>query len=178
MKMHNNTAFTKLELLIALTILLVLSIVLVMLINPKDKLALSRDSGRVMNVAQLGRTMVAYYAGRGSLPAASTWLEDVISFAQFKKPPGGIRYRSFGVESCHKNEKPGSIPTYCYDIDSTGNKGAIVYTRMESWSQNKKCIGAGKQTYFVFSTGEGQAGFVCANSDPSPWTPGSGPYVD
>lgn len=171
--------FTLIELLVVMAILGVLSVVLLMAVNPVEQLAKTRDSGRVSSVTQLGHAVAAFYTTRSeAYPAPNQWNQDLVSVGELPSFPAGIPYTAYGVSACTTYVQPAVDATYCYSLDEGGNGfGAIVFAKMESQTQLSKCSLIG-DTYFVFSTADGKGGIICASGDPTPWAAGSMPYLD
>lgn len=165
-KVSGEKGFTLIELLIVIAVLGVLAAVVLVAINPLEQLARGRDAGRKSTLGQLSNSMQAYFAARGGIyPAgANTWLTALSVAGELKTPPGDITYGG-GVVPCSvaSNRNNG----YCYMTDS-GNSMAVIYTRLESVSDNSKCPGASPAgytlAYFVWSSQDSRAGIVCRAS--------------
>ncbi|MFV1917183.1 MAG: type II secretion system protein [Patescibacteria group bacterium] len=169
--------FTLIELLIVIAIIGVLAVVVLVAINPVEQLAKTRDSGRISTVTQLGHALEAYYTARDALfpPAAPAWGADLTRSGELSTFPAGIAYTAYGVGNCTENEQPATDSTYCYDWNSTD--GALVYSRMESNSQNNKCPGGTPMGFAVFSTADGRGGIVCdTGTILDPWASGTQTY--
>lgn len=169
--------FTLIELLIVIAIIGVLAVVVLVAINPVEQLAKTRDSGRISTVTQLGHALEAYYTARDAVfpPAGGNWDADLTASGELSTFPAGIAYTAYGVTACTENVEPTTDSTYCYDFDSTN--GALVYSRMESNSQNNKCPGGTPKGFAVFSTADGRGGIVCdTGAVLDPWVSGSQTY--
>lgn len=169
--------FTMIELLVVIAILGVLAIVILVAINPVEKQAQSRDTGRISSVAQLGRSLEAYFTSRGVYPDEASWAQDLIGSGEFSTFPSGIDYTAYSVSECSTYVQPGVDPTYCYDLDTAGGNGAIVFARLEANSHNDKCSSP-DVAYFAYSTADGRGGTICSSSDPTAWPSSSQIYVD
>jgi len=178
--MKQIRAFTLIELLIVLAIMSIMAVIVLMLINPTELISRSHDAGRVSAVNQLGHQVQAYYTTKeGLYPDPSSWDSDLVITNEIGSFPPGIDYIvSNGVTECTTNLRPLTLGTYCYDLDTTGNSGAIIYTKLEAKNKRSKCNTAGEFPYFVYSTADGRGGLLCQASDPSPWAPGSVTYVE
>lgn len=165
--------FTLLELLIVMAILGVLAVIVFVAINPAERQAQSRDTGRISTVAQLGRALQGYYTSNGDFPAVDNWAQDLIDEGTISTFPSGITYAS--VNHCTSYQQPFTNPTYCYNTDP--DNGSIVFARGEAQSHIDKCTSP-EVPYFIFSTEDGRGGTICSNGDPTPWAAGSQTYVD
>lgn len=174
-----SQGFTLIELLIVIAIMGILAVVVLVLINPAQQLARTRDTGRITTVTQLGHAIQSYYASRdASYPDPLQWGQDLINASSIENFPSGVRYNSGTITACTTNSLPPVDPTFCYDLDTSGaGFGAIVFSKLESVLQVEKCSGNG-DTYFIFSSVDGRAGTICSTGDPVPWAPGTQTYLD
>lgn len=174
----NKHGFTLIELLIVIAILGALAVIILVIIDPAEQLAKSRDTGRISSVTQLGRTMLAYYSQQGEVyPDASTWSADLITTGQIPSFPSGIAYSLEGTSACTTNAEPVTDSTFCYEVDTLFDYGAIVFTTMESLNYRERCSLIG-DAYAVFSTADGRAGIICSSGDPTPWAAGTMVYLE
>ena len=171
--------FTLIELLIVMAILGVLAAVVLVLINPSDKLAQANDTGRISTVNQLGRAVAGYNVGsNNTYPDASDWANILIAAGNPSTFPAGIKYMgATGVTACTTNVNPATDPTYCYDLDTVGTNGAIVFAKLEAKGKLSLCT-APEVPYFVYSTADSRAGTICSQNDPAPWAADSQAYVE
>lgn len=169
--------FTLIEILLVLAILGIISVVALVLINPVERQAQARDAGRVSTVAQLGRVLQAYYAGNSSYPGVANWAQDLVDSSEISSFPAGVVYSSYGVTGCTTYVQPATNPTYCYDLDTLGGNGFLVFARAESNTTNSKCTSP-QVAYYVFSSGDGRGGTICSETEPTPWASGTATYVD
>lgn len=174
-KSKTNKGFTLIELLIVIAILGILAVIILVLIDPVEKQAQARDTGRISSVVQLGRNVQAYYSQRGTYPATASWAQDLLDTGELSSFPSGIAYSAYSTTNCLTFVQPATDPTYCYDLDS--NNGALVFALAEANAYTQRCT-APESAYFVFSTADGRGGTICSNGDPSPWSPGTQTYVD
>lgn len=173
-----NHGFTLIELLVVIAIIGVLATVVIFVIDPVERQARARDTGRISSVTQLGHTIQAYYTSRnGQYPSESTWGQDLLSTADISTFPAGIAYRAYSVSNCTTVPQPAIDPTYCYDLDTAGTNGAIIFSRAESEAKNSLCTSP-EVAYYVFSTVDGRAGTICASTEPTPWASGTQNYLD
>lgn len=173
--------FTLVELLIVIAFIAVLAGVLLVAVNPVQQLAKARDTGRISAVSQIGRALEAYAANNNSVYVAETptWLDSLKTAGELSTTPSTIIYASTAIVSC----TTGSLATggvqnqYCYratGVTITDSAAPVVaYTRLEATANITKCAGAGPwNAYFVYSSFDGKAGFVCftqaSATEPSP----------
>lgn len=162
------------ELLIVIAILAVLAVVVLVAVNPAQRQAQARDTGRQSSVVQLGRAIQTYYTSSSSYPNDSSWAQDLINIGELGSFPAGIAYNS--GSNCATFEQPGVDPTYCYYLDATN--GAIVFSSAEAQKNIVKCTVPDETPYFIFSTADSRGGTICFNGDPAPWASGTMNYVD
>lgn len=174
-----SCAFTLIELLIVIAILGVLAVVVLVLINPGERLAQTRDTGRISSVAQLGRALHQYYIIHDEIyPDPLTWSDDLVGTGDINNFPSGVPYSANYILPCTTNATPSGQETFCYDLDtSINNYNCIVFAKLESIRQISRCSTVG-DTYVVHSTADGKTGIICSNGDPSSWTQGSMTYLE
>jgi prepilin-type N-terminal cleavage/methylation domain-containing protein len=169
-----NRGFTLLELLVVMAILGILAVVVFVGINPAQRQAQARDTGRISAIAQMGRALQAYYtAHAASYPGEATWAQDLLDTGELSSFPSGIKYTN-PASQCTQFVQPGVDPTFCYRLDATN--GALVYATAEAQNKLEKCPGS--TPYFIFSTADSRGGTICASSEPIPWASGTQIYVD
>jgi prepilin-type N-terminal cleavage/methylation domain-containing protein len=173
-KKENLSGFTLIELLIVIAILGILAVVILVVMNPGERQAQARDTGRISSVAQLGRSLQAYYTTKTSMPDVGTWATDLVTQGEISSFPSGIAYSYNSVSACTTYAQPAINSTFCYDEDS--NSGAVVFSKAESTTYRSRCT-APEEAYFVFSTADSRGGTICSNGDPVPWASGSMTYV-
>lgn len=162
-----NKGFTLIELLIVMAILGVLAVVVLVAINPVQQLARTRDAGRKSGVAQLGRSMEAYYTSRGGtyITESTAWIGDLVASGEISTVPSQISEGVTGYTACSSNEQN----YWCYDATTAaGGEPVVVFTKLESQSETSKCVA--NDPYFVWSTADGRGGLVCSAADPVPGT--------
>jgi len=163
--------FTLIELLIVMAILGVLAVVVLVAINPVQQLARTRDAGRKSGVAQIGRSMEAYYTARGGtyVVDSATWIQDLVTAGEISVVPSQIDIGVTGVTACPSGNN--NQNNWCYDSnDGAGQEPSVVFTVLESDSERSKCTTSGDDAYFVWSTADGRGGLVCDSSVPAPGT--------
>lgn len=167
--------FTLIELLIVIAILGILAVVVLVVVNPVERQAQARDSGRISTVTQLGHALQAYYtSGNALYPPEADWAQDLLDSGNLSSFPAGIAYTAYGIQPCTEFAQPAVDSTFCYAFDTLN--GALVYSTLESENKNALC-GSGESSYFVFSTADGRAGSICLNGEPVPWAAGTQTYV-
>lgn len=172
-------AFTLIELLIVIAILGILATIVLVLVNPAERLSQTRDAGRIAAVAQLGRAISQYFVVNNEVyPDPFTWNEDLVGIGDINNFPSGITYSRNMVTACTSNAAPVGNGTFCYKLDSSPlSNGAIVYAKLESSIQVLKCNLIG-DTYIIYSTADGKTGIICSNTEPSPWEGGTKVYLE
>jgi prepilin-type N-terminal cleavage/methylation domain-containing protein len=175
-----SKGFTLIELLIVMAILGVLAVIVLVLVDPVQQLARSRDTGRISTVTQLGHAVQSYYTSRdATYPDATQWDQDLVNTSEIKSFPSGIDYGASSTTACVTNAFPAGKPTFCYDVDLSGTGyGAIVFSKLEAKMNLEKCASSGGDVYIVFSTADSRAGYICSSGDPIPWESGTQTYVD
>jgi prepilin-type N-terminal cleavage/methylation domain-containing protein len=161
MTLKNNKGFTLIELLIVMAILGVLAVVVLVAINPVQQLARTRDAGRKSGVAQIGRSLEAYYTSHGGsyVVSGTTWIQDLVDAGEISTVPSAIAntlspYTCTTEQSgwCYIASGPAAAPT-----------AGLVYAALESDSEISKCD-AGTGAWFVWSTVDGRGGLVCTTN--------------
>jgi prepilin-type N-terminal cleavage/methylation domain-containing protein len=174
-----NLAFTLIELLIVIAILGVLAVVVLVLVNPSERFAQTRDAGRISTIAQLGRALEQYFINHSeTYPDSLTWDSDLEGTGDIKNFPSGVEYVINSVSPCTTNARPVGEETFCYALDNSGNNyGGLIFSKLESTREVNRCNLIGN-TYIVHSTADGKTGMICSNGDPSPWAAGSATYLE
>lgn len=157
--------FTLIELLIVIAVLGVLSASVIIALNPAEKMAQARDSGRKSTMASLASALQAYYIAKGDYPAAGgaptyDWISlSLVDSGELKNVPPFINYSLSWPNSsyCNLNRQNG----YCYNTNGTN---AYIYTRLESSSEQSKCgnpVDMSNRPWFLWSSCDGKTGLVC-----------------
>jgi prepilin-type N-terminal cleavage/methylation domain-containing protein len=84
--------FTLIELLIVIAILGILAVVILIVMNPGERQAQARDTGRISSVVQLGRSLMSYYTTKTTLPDVSSWANELVTSGELASFPSGISY--------------------------------------------------------------------------------------
>ena len=162
---EGGVGFTLIELLIVMAILGDLAVVVLVAINPVQQLARTRDAGRKSGVAQLGRSLEAYYTAHGGsyIDEGATWIQSLVTAGEISAIPSAINPGVSGYTYCTANPQS----NWCYDANpATGGSTAVIFTMLESDSEGSKC--AAGTPWFVWSTFDGRGGLVCSGSEPVP----------
>ncbi|MEK7526581.1 MAG: type II secretion system protein [Patescibacteria group bacterium] len=170
MKNVNSKGFTMIELLIVIAIIGALAVAVFVGLNPIQRLAQTRDSGRLQNVVQLGRAAEAYAVGNnGSYVAeANTWIDSLVTAGELTTAPQTTTYSIAGMSACATNVQN----TYCYDATTAAGGGpVIVFSRLESTANNSRCAAGTPDAFAVYSTADGRGGIVCVAAAGSPAVP-------
>nr|MBA3551202.1 hypothetical protein [Patescibacteria group bacterium] len=132
--------------------------------NPVQQLARTRDAGRISTVSQLGHALEAFGTNNSGnyVAEGATWVTALVTAGEINSAPGVVAYSApASPAACTENAQNG----FCYDASSVaGGAPAVVYTSLESQSQNSKCTGATPVAFAVYSTAQGQAGVVCGTA--------------
>lgn len=157
----DSEGFTLIELLIVMAILGVLAVVVLVAINPVQQLARTRDAGRKSGIAQMGRSLEAFYTSHGGsyLDNDALWLTNLVLAGEISTVPSGIGYSAGDATKCGSNV----VSNWCYDVNSDFS-AAVAYTRLESDSEISKCD-SGSQAFFIWSTKDGRGGLICPGDE-------------
>ncbi len=179
MKVKNRSGigFTLIELLIVIAILGILAVVVLVVMNPGERQAQARDTGRISSIAQLGHSLQAYYSTKTTYPTVGSWASDLVASGEIASFPSGITYSYNSVSACTRYVQPAVDGTFCYDEDEANGNGALIFAKAESTSHRSKCT-TPEEAYFVFSTEDSRGGTICSSSNPTPWVAGSVTYQD
>lgn len=166
--------FTLVELLIVIAILGVLAAGLLAVLDPLEQIQRARDATRISQVNQLGNAMTAYFVSQQKYPALNnTWITSLVDAGELKQasPVNVTSLSTSYICGDSPNTDERNQNNFCYAADGTGSTGrAIVFVNIESKTQRIKAncnrvggvVGAGN-TWFVWSSTYGKAGFVCTS---------------
>ncbi len=168
--------FTLIELLIVMAILGVLAVVVLVAINPVQQLARTRDAGRKSGVAQVGRSLEAFYTSHGGTYVAegTTWIGELVTAGEISTVPSAIAYGVTGETDCAGLGGVNMQNNWCYDATTAaGGEPVIMYATLESQSEQSKCTSG--EPWFAWSTADGRGGLICSATAP---TPGTQSWID
>lgn len=148
--------FTLIELLIVIAILGVLAAGVLVAIDPVEQLNRGRDSSRKSAITQLGRAIQAYYTSQNALPLAATWDTALTGTGDIKVFPVNP---TLTAAACTTNVKTG----YCYLLNGTVDY--LVYSRLDSKTDQQRAGCAAGQTWFAYDSTLGKAGLLCKASE-------------
>lgn len=171
-----RVGFTLIELLIVIAILGVLAVIVLVMLNPGERQAQARDSGRISSVGQLGRSLQAFYTSKTYFPDVANWANDLVTSGELANFPSGVAYTYNSVSACSTYVQPATDGTYCYNEDQANGNGALVFAKAESTSYRSRCTSP-EEPYFVFSTTDARGGTICSNGDPAVWSSGTMTYL-
>ncbi len=166
MKM-NNKGFTMIELLIVIAIIGALAVAVFVGLNPVQRLAQTRDAGRIQNVIQLGRALDAYAVGNSGLYVTenATWATSLVTSGELTTVPPDTTYSIAGMSACTENVEN----DYCYNTTNGTTGGpVIVYAKLESTANNSRCASGTPDAFAVYSSAAGRGGIVCVAAAGAP----------
>ena len=166
-----DEGFTLIELLIVIAIIGVLVIVLIVAINPGQKLAETRDTGRNSSINQLGRALQAYQTTDidGTFPdevpsATETytdWMDALVDSNEISSEVALIG-NSLTLPLCTH----AVINGYCYDGNSSDEPtDVILYSKLEA-NKNIDGLCGSVQAWSLWSSIDGRTGIVCDANEP------------
>lgn len=156
MTVHKK-GFTLIELLIVMAVLGVLAALVLIALNPAQQLARARDTGRKSAVTQIGNSMLAYGVAHAQtyVPLSTTFISSLSVAGEIDTVPKAIGYATGGTV-CAGTNKENNI---CY-LGTPANGQVMIYTRMESRSENSRCA-ATEDAFWAFHSSWGRSGMVC-----------------
>jgi prepilin-type N-terminal cleavage/methylation domain-containing protein len=141
--------FTLIELLIVMAVLALLVTIVIVAINPADKLAQARDTGRKSTLSQLVDAVKNYAVTSGSYPANnSQWANTLVAAGEISAVPAAIPSGNF--TSCWGDATGHDVNGYCF-VSVSGN--FYLWTKLESRSEEAKC-NLTVPVYYGFTTGD------------------------
>lgn len=157
--MHQK-AFTTLELIVIFAFIIILGVFALVIINPAELSRQRRDGERKKILTTVGEALISFSQSRnGVVPNENeNWMSVLESRGDLKQIPKEVPYDITGA-LCKKNQKLGM----CYDTDSKSPPNqAIVYTKVESVSENTKCnVSLGETAWYVYDLISVRSGIVC-----------------
>jgi prepilin-type N-terminal cleavage/methylation domain-containing protein len=174
---NEENGFTLIELLIVFVIIGVSAAIVLIVINPAQKLAATRDAGRLQGVSQIGHALTYYITNSlGIAVSESNWDAQLIQTGDLRLVPNNLNYSVNSAVPCETNVRGGG---YCYDAsDENGKLPAIIFARLESDLNVAKCSDSTQIPWAIFSTADARGGVVCTSSVDNPPTPGNQDFKD
>jgi type II secretory pathway pseudopilin PulG len=163
------------ELLIVIAVLGTLMAVVVVALNPLQRLAQAKDVGRKSTVTQLGRALDAYAVNNSSAYVAenATWITSLVTSGDITTVPSAVAYSVSGISACSVNVQNG----YCYKATTAAGGGpVVVYARLEATADNSRCAAATPAAWTVYSSADGRGGIVCTAAASAP-VPGNQTFL-
>lgn len=150
-----RSGFTLIEILLVMAVLAVLFGITLVALNPLEQLAKTNDTKTKQSVNKLGGLLTAFYAQKQTFPVTDTdWMDELITNADL-------------------NERPAAAPTACSPAASndsnfclqTDSSTAVVYARLTSQGEDRKCPIASDVPYFSYVISRGSSCIVCAGAN-------------
>lgn len=165
--LHYKNGFTLIELLVVITVLGILAAGILIIINPLEQFAKTRDVERINMLSQLSRAFVAYMVSHnGDWPprddVGDGWMKALRDTGELKEVPPKIPYGP-GLTACLGHNNSGQ--TYCTDWDGTR---ITIATQLESNSYKSKCPGT-TGVYYLWDSLTQKIGVICYNKNDNPW---------
>lgn len=155
--------FTLVELLVVIAVLGVLAAGVLIAINPIEQLRRGRDSGRKTSVAELGRSLTAYYTSQTTYPTqGTTWITLLRSSGEIKIEAQNPNYSNGYTPAC--GGAAALQNGYCYATGNiSNNPEALVFVQAESESDRIKagCTTSTMAAWIVWSSAAGKTGLTC-----------------
>ena len=138
--LYASRGFTLIELLIVLAVLSILAVVLMTLINPVAQFQKARDAQRKSDLAQIQKTLEAYFDDNGQYPAHSK-TPDAVWF-RIKPPTGYIEWGSTwtAYNTMLPKDPTSSSRNYVYYAGPNG-QSYWLYASLERTSDLQVCNG-------------------------------------
>lgn len=156
-----TSGFTLVELLIVIAVIGVLAAVILVVINPLQQLARSRDAGRTSSVSQLGNAAQRMFTATGAYPTvpgsgAGTFMTQLQTAGEIQNTLTNPNY-AVAPTSCTGVNLQNN---FCYNSSATQ---AIVYAPAEATANTSLCA-AGNGVWIVWSSAAGRTGIVCTTN--------------
>ena len=171
MSYKGKAGFTLIELLVVIGVIAVLATIILLAVNPGEQLARGRDANRISAVTQLGKAVQSYYTTKLVLPAAgSTWMDQLVNSQDLRTVPKNPKFTPDDSTCVAYITLSIGHNGYCY-FPSGSPPEALIFTKLESSLNIKKCPSATPIAWTAFTTKEGRGGIACtvnASTNPNP----------
>lgn len=169
--------YSLIELTIGIFVLFVFAVVTLYLVNPQQLILQKRDTNRLKQTTEIGEALINYTRSKnGTLPIANkSWLVDLQARGEISEIPEEIQYENIAA-LCKVNQHNG----YCYHTDGlTPPNLGIVYTKLESLSENTKCnVSLGETAWAVYDLVTIRGGLVCTVGVEPTFNPEGQRFID
>lgn len=164
-KLFSYPGFTLIELLVVIAVVGVLAGAVVVIINPAEQLARSRDVSRKSAIIQLGKALESYNVTSGQFPppgtqAVPTWMQSLVASNDLRTALPLIQNSASAVCWADASAFQTGQNNYCYVRSTT----TYAWTNLESKAELAKC-GAGataSNTFYVYDSSLGKACIKCS----------------
>lgn len=143
--------FTLIEIILVMAVLGIIAGITLVAVNPLEQLAKTSDVKTKQSVNQLGGLLTAFYAQKQAFPVAdSNWMDDLIANADLGERP----------DPPSKACSPAASSDNQFCLQHSGG-AAVVYARLASNTEDKKCAISSDVPYFAYFTARGSSCIVC-----------------
>lgn len=160
--MRNKKGYTSLEVILGTLILLVFAGVTLYIVNPSQLVLQKSDAQRKKQIEEVGTALISYAKSKnGVLPqSTNSWIASLQSRGELSEIPTPVVYTNASA-MCKNNQQSG----ICYNTDGKQPpNSAIVYTKLESISENTKCdLSLGETAWYVYDMLTVRSGVVCTS---------------
>lgn len=178
LRMTGLKGFTLIEILIVIAVLGVLAGAVVVAINPVEQVARAKDSQRKTAVSSLYKAVQSRLVLQGQGAYANPtenpqgWIEDLITDGEIKNKPDANSTLTSSQCIGASGDIAGYQDGYCYKTNDIFSE-AVVYTSLESSSENDLCTSGNETAYFMWSSQQGGIQTVCTASESQPSASGT-----
>lgn len=158
----DSFGMTLVELLISMAVLGVVLGIVIVVLDPLEQGARSRDAGRRNGVLQLTTGLQSYTANNGSYPSVSGWVNTLSTSNEIRTLSSTIEYKSGSPCSTNVNNN------YCYNTNTTN---AIIFVKLESkYEKQRVNCAENESAYYLWASGDDKSGVICSNGDPTAYS--------